>query len=87
MQDFDNFYQNNRALAAETFNCIFLSFGTIIFNFVGKLWQNSLIAYQFYRQSTEEDKLNDVPYQSEYESLRIINGLHYSVVIVHNGMF
>ena len=54
---------------------------------VSKLWQNSLIAYQFYRQSTEEDKLNDVPNQSEDESLRIINGLHDFIVVVHNIHF
>jgi pantothenate kinase len=59
----------------------------MILHIVGITGQNSLIAYQFYRQSTEEDKLNDVPNQSEDESLCIINGLHYFVVVVHNGMF
>ena len=58
-----------------------------LFSILSKYQGKILIAYQFYRQSTEEDKLNDVPNQSEDEPLRIINGLHYFVVVVHNGMF
>lgn len=59
----------------------------ILLHIVGKLEQNSLIAYQFYSQCAKEDKLNDVPNQSEDEPFSIINGLHDFIVVVHNSNF
>ena len=46
---------------------------------------SNLVTNQFYCQGTEEDKLNDVPDQSENEPFRVVNGFHDFIVVVHTN--